>query len=223
MIRADQLSTAGAYALLLCLSLAATNADAVDAGGSGAPGPQSNLAAVAAASADAATAALEDKEESSASAESTKAGGETAEEEPYLWREDAEGELGATASVGDEEFSLMAMLSKLGLGLGVVVFLGWAITAVIKRSSIGRQFSSNNGVIQVMERNYLAPKKAIYLVQIGKKVLALGVTDAQIGLLSEWTAGELDFSRTDGSSSFAGHMRSMVSGFGRHPVSEVSS
>ena len=221
MIRADQLSTAGAYALFLCLSLAAINA--VDADGSGAPGAQSESAVPAAPPADAATTALEDEQESFASAAAAEIGGETAEAEPYFWREDVGGGLGSTDSVGDEEFSLMAMLSKLGLGLGVVVFLGWAITAVVKRSSIGRQFSSNNGIIQVMERNYLAPKKAIYLVQIGKKVLALGVTDAQIGLLSEWTAGELDFSRTDGSSSFAGHMRSMVSGFGRHPVSEVSS
>ena len=118
-----------------------------------------------------------------------------------------------------------ALISGLGLGLGVVVLLAWGVVALLKKSALGQQFGSADGVIQVVGRNYLAPKKAIYLVHIGHKVLALGVTDAQIGVLSEWSAGELDLNTDKTSTSFAGHMKSMVAGLGsrQSPMSEAQS
>ena len=109
--------------------------------------------------------------------------------------------------------SLISLLVKLGLGLGLVLLLAWGMVALLKRSAIGRQLSSSSGgAIRVVERNYLGQKKAIYLVQIGERVLALGVTDAQIAPLSEWAVGELDLTQKTPTSSFAGHMRSVVSG-----------
>ena len=146
-----------------------------------------------------------------------------AELEPLTWTEDGASDLGM--SDGVEQFSLMTMLSKLGLGLGVVVLLAWGVVALLKKSALGQQFGSADGVIQVVGRNYLAPKKAIYLVHIGHKVLALGVTDAQIGVLSEWSAGELDLNTDKTSTSFAGHMKSMVAGLGsrQSPMSEAQS
>ena len=148
----------------------------------------------------------------------------SAELEPLTWTEDGGADLGMSED-GVEQFSLMTMLSKLGLGLGVVVLLAWGVVALLKKSALGQQFGSVDGVIQVVGRNYLAPKKAIYLVHIGDRVLALGVTDAQIGLLSEWPAGEIDLNIDKTSTSFAGHMKSMVAGLGsrRSPLSEVQS
>ena len=148
---------------------------------------------------------------------------ENAGRDALTWTEDGAADFG-TSEDDVEQISLMTMLSKLGLGLGAVVLLGWGILTALKKTSIVQQFGSVGGVIQVVERNYLAPKKAIYLVQIGEKVLALGVTDAQIGLLSEWAEGELDL-KGKTAASFAGQMKSMVAGLGNKqaPLAEAQS
>ncbi len=40
-------------------------------------------------------------------------------------------------------------------------------------------------LIQVLEKCYISPKKGIFIVKVGSKLLALGVTETQINLLSE--------------------------------------
>lgn len=90
--------------------------------------------------------------------------------------------------VGESYFGIMA---KLGLGLGLVILLVWGAVWLLRQSSLGRQFGAMDGAIRVVERAFLAPKKAIYLVEIGDRVLALGVSEENIALLAEWPAGEL--------------------------------
>ena len=102
--------------------------------------------------------------------------------------------------VGESYFGIMA---KLGLGLGLVILLVWGAVWLLRQSSLGRQFGSMDGAIRVVERAFLGPKKAIYLVEIGDRILALGVSEENIALLAEWPAGELALATSEPRSSRA--------------------
>jgi len=95
---------------------------------------------------------------------------------------------------GDDlaDFSLAALLFKVGLGLGLVVLLAWGSAFLLKKSPMGRELSTMGSGIRVLECKYLAPKRAIYLVEMGNRTLALGVTEQSIAVLSRWRAGELE-------------------------------
>ena len=90
-----------------------------------------------------------------------------------------------------DDTSYVVILLKLGLGLGLVVVLAWGLVWVLRRSSLGQQFGGVGSAVRVVERTFLGPKRAVYLVEIGDRILALGVTEANIALLAEWAAGEL--------------------------------
>ena len=103
------------------------------------------------------------------------------------------GEASADGSTGIElaDPSYVDVLVKLGLGLGLVVILAWGMVWLLRRSSLGQQFGGVGSAVRVVERTFLGPKRAVYLVEIGDRTLALGVTEANIALLAEWAAGEL--------------------------------
>ena len=123
---------------------------------------------------------------------------------------------GASGAEGDDltDFSLPALLLKVALGLGFVVLLAWGSVFLLKKSPLGRELSSVGSGIRVLERKYLAPKRAIYLVEMGNRALALGVTDQSITVLSRWRAGELEIPRDgrdpSGAGGFAEQFRSML-------------
>lgn len=112
------------------------------------------------------------------------------------------------------DISMASVILKLGLGLGVVVLLVWGSVAVLRKSSIGKQFSANTGRIRVIERSYLGPKKSICLVRIGKRALALGVTEGSITTLAELDDEDLPAvvvpTGVDGTS-FVAQFRSLLS------------
>ena len=100
---------------------------------------------------------------------------------------------------------------KLGLGLGLVILLAWGTVFLLRKSAFGQQFGVSGNHIRVVERFYLGPKKAIYLVEIGGRPLALGITDAAITSLTEWQPGELDLPpRPTSSASFATQFRNLL-------------
>ena len=74
----------------------------------------------------------------------------------------------------------------------MVVVLAWGAVFLLRKSAVGQQFGGIGKTIRIAERTYLSPKKAIYLVEIGDRTLALGVTEEQITALSEWPSGELE-------------------------------
>ena len=86
-------------------------------------------------------------------------------------------------SGGVDAYGLMA---RMALSLAVVVAVIWGALALIRRLS-GRNGLSGSGRsrIRVLERSYIAPKKAVYIVQVGERSLALGVTDTQLTTLAE--------------------------------------
>jgi flagellar biogenesis protein FliO len=62
--------------------------------------------------------------------------------------------------------------------------------------------------IQVLDRTYLAPKKAVYVLKIGSRSLAVGVTENQITPLAELDTEETNLAYpaslpSDGTPSFA--------------------
>lgn len=120
-------------------------------------------------------------------------------------------------SDGLDDFSLATLLLKLGLGLGFVVLLAWGSVFLLKKSPVGRELSSGGSGIRVLERKYLAPKRAVYLVEMGNRTLALGVTDQNITVLSRWRAGEMkvqtgdrDASGSPQTGGFAEQLRSIL-------------
>ncbi|MFC1526726.1 FliO/MopB family protein [Candidatus Latescibacterota bacterium] len=123
--------------------------------------------------------------------------------------------------------SLLGLLVKVGAGLGFVVLLAWVCVFLLKKSAVGQQFSSRGGV-RVLERSYLAPKRAIYLVEIGDRTLALGVTEQNISVLSHWGIGELQLPQREEvgaglerMTSFASQFRSLLSRRGAEGAPDI--
>ena len=71
---------------------------------------------------------------------------------------------------------------RIVLSLVAVLALIWAASYFLRKVS---PKGARNSAIQVLERSYIAPKKAIYLVQIGSRTLAVGVTDNGMSSLAE--------------------------------------
>lgn len=117
----------------------------------------------------------------------------------------------APALAEKAEVPYLEMMVKLGLGLALVILLAWGAVFLLRKSALGKQFGGAGNSIRVVERFYLGPKKAIYLVEIGGRPLALGVTDTAITPLTQWQPGELDLTpRTASPSSFAAQFRSLL-------------
>ena len=87
-----------------------------------------------------------------------------------------------TASNVPGTFGLVA---RMVFSLLVVLGLIWGAVQVLHRFS--RKSGSSGGFshIRVLDRAYLAPKRAVYVVQIGSRALALGVTDSQVTRLTD--------------------------------------
>ncbi len=109
------------------------------------------------------------------------------------------------------EDDIWSISMRLGLGLALVVLLAWGAAHVLRKSTLGRQLGADNSLIRVAERAYLGPKKAVFLVEIGDRALALGVTDEHIATLAEWEAGSLDLSPpAEKASPFAAQLKSVL-------------
>jgi len=106
------------------------------------------------------------------------------------WDETADDNEASLMAEGMEE-SYFSVMAKLGLGLGLVVLLAWGAVYLLRKTAVGQQFGTG-GMIRVAERAYLGPKKFVCLVEIGDKVLALGVTEEHISTLTQWDEGELE-------------------------------
>lgn len=65
----------------------------------------------------------------------------------------------------------------------LVLKYGMPRTAFYKRLSKG-------GLVRVMARQYIAPRKALYLVEMGKRYMLLGVTDHAITPVMELSSEE---------------------------------
>ena len=139
-----------------------------------------------------------------------------AEESPSTSTPEVETVAGQTTDlaapvVAAAEASYWEVASKLGLGLCLVVVLAWGAVFLLRKSAIGQQFGEIGKTIRIAERTYISPKKAIYLVEIGDRTLALGVTEEQITALSEWQSGELELAPTqERGGTFSTHFKNLL-------------
>lgn len=108
------------------------------------------------------------------------------------------------------ELALAPLIFKVCFGLGLVVMLAWGTVYLLRRTTLGQGMASTDSAVQVLDRNWLGPKKAIYLVDISGRTLALGVTEEHINVLSTWEAGEIDLARPQPTGSFANQFRGML-------------
>lgn len=78
-----------------------------------------------------------------------------------------------------------SLIIRLFLSLVLIIGLIYLSLFLLKKSSLGLKKNRAGDLVQVLERCYISPKKGIFIVKVGSKLLALGVTETQINLLSE--------------------------------------
>ena len=78
-----------------------------------------------------------------------------------------------------------SLIIRLFLSLVLIIGLIYLSLFLLKKSSFGLKKNRTGDLIQVLEKCYISPKKGIFIVKIGSKLLALGVTETQINFLSE--------------------------------------
>ncbi len=91
----------------------------------------------------------------------------------------------AVLPAGDALPDTVGLVTRMGLSLLAVIALIWGTVQILKRFSSGSSTSGSSSRIRVLDRAYIAPKKSIYVVQIGEKALALGVSDHQMTTLTD--------------------------------------
>jgi flagellar protein FliO/FliZ len=78
--------------------------------------------------------------------------------------------------------SLGAALAQTLITLGAVCALAWWVLRWAARRGVGR---SPAGIISVVDRVALDPRRSLFVVRVGAKVLLLGGSDGGLSLLSE--------------------------------------
>ena len=92
-----------------------------------------------------------------------------------------------------------------------MVVLAWGSVYLLRRTTLGQGMASSTSAVRVLDRNWLGPKKAIYLVDISGRTLALGVTEEHISVLSTWEEGQIELSRPEPrQGSFANQFKAML-------------
>lgn len=79
-------------------------------------------------------------------------------------------------------YTLGKVLFALLLIVSIIYMTLWGLKIIWERRSWPKQFEKGKP-IKILASSYLAPQKAIYLVEIGKKILILGVGREEINCL----------------------------------------
>ena len=94
--------------------------------------------------------------------------------------------------------SLVALLIRVVLSLGVVLAVMAGAAAVLRRSGVtgtalsGRRGSRRTPPVQIIARHGLSRGAFLTVVRLGGRALVLGVTEHQVSLLTEIDPAELD-------------------------------
>lgn len=81
--------------------------------------------------------------------------------------------------------TLIWPLVKMVLSLGIVCVVLYIAVRLLKRSGVTGKVLSSGGEIRLLATQLIAPQKYISLVEIGGEVLALGISEVQITLLTK--------------------------------------
>jgi flagellar biosynthetic protein FliO len=92
---------------------------------------------------------------------------------------------GGAASPGGET-SMIGLLFRIAVSLAFIVLLIWGAVWVMRRfSDGGLRPSAGEGLVEVLGRTYIAPKKSVYVLRVGDRALAVGVTESTLTPLVE--------------------------------------
>jgi flagellar protein FliO/FliZ len=74
---------------------------------------------------------------------------------------------------------------KMILVLGTILLVLFLLAKLMKKNRMMTGGSSGDSGIRVLATQYLAPQKYLSLVEMGGEILALGISEAQINLLTK--------------------------------------
>jgi flagellar biogenesis protein FliO len=106
--------------------------------------------------------------------------------------------------------SLVALLVRVVVSLGVVLLVMWGAATVLRRSGVagtaatGRRGVRRRAPVEVIARHGLARGASVTVVRLGGRALVLGVTEHQVSLLTELDQAELDAPEDESSAGTAG-------------------
>ncbi len=84
---------------------------------------------------------------------------------------------------------VLRIIGSVALVIGVL-YAGMYAMKVLSRRAGGGNLKKD--AICVLQRKYIAPKKAIYVVTVGNRAMVVGVTDAQISHLADLSEDEIE-------------------------------
>ena len=84
-----------------------------------------------------------------------------------------------------EDVSLVALLGRLAVSMGVVLALMAVAGKVLRRRGLGTRGTTAGSRIEVLARQGLGRASSLQLVRVGGRTLILGVTESQVSVLGE--------------------------------------
>jgi len=87
--------------------------------------------------------------------------------------------------VSPKSSSNFSLIARMFFSLLVVIVIIWGALQLFQRISGRSSGRTKASHVQVLERTYIEPKKAVYILRIGNRTLAVGVTEAHINPLAE--------------------------------------
>jgi len=92
--------------------------------------------------------------------------------------------------------SLVALVVRVVVSLGVVLVVMWGAATVLRRSGVAgtaaRRGVRRKAPVEVIARHGLSRGASVTVVRLGGRALVLGVTEHQVSLLTELDPAELD-------------------------------
>jgi flagellar biosynthetic protein FliO len=113
------------------------------------------------------------------------------------------------------ETSLIGLLFRVAISLAFIVLLIWGAVWIMRRfSGMGPRSVRSDGLVDVLGRTYIAPKKAVYILRVGDRALAVGVTESTLTPLAELDLEETLSACSEGlSGQETGRLSDILGGF----------
>jgi flagellar biosynthetic protein FliO len=100
----------------------------------------------------------------------------------------AENDPAVTPSMTD---MLLPSLTRIGLSLLIIIGVIYISVFLMRRLSGRRTGGGKGKTIQVIEQTFLSPKKSVCLLKLADRAVLVGITEANISLLTEMAWDEL--------------------------------
>ena len=141
--------------------------------------------------------------------------------QPQTWSTAEQGENNEQQAT---DVNMGALLFRTILSLIVVFGILYLVVFGLKKAMGQKGSGKNSGIsLKVIGSTFLGPKKAVYVVQVIDRVLILGVTDAQVSMLSEISDEEtlktlrpIQNAQKSSTASFSEHLNAMLKGIRRN-------